>query len=324
MSSEEENDKLRYSTDSSGNVTYSGSVGITAFKKPETLEEELEFYGFSSSEIQNIINKINTVSSTSSNVPTVTTTNPSTGQSVTNEKGSLVSNSAMAYKANTDYQKARIETEKLIITAMNEANRIAQAQLIASLDSNYASDANLQVNAEILNNLINLNHNIKSLTTATKEQKLTTGDINVNPSIHVDTTKLTEANTKIAEGVENQIATNAKLVENLTKKNEHLDYLKNGADSLKDTNGDVIKPREVEAKINAEKHIEQSDINRTTIDEFLEFLPDLVSGAMDGVGDALGTSDGFNLDFNPLAYFDDILLTDFRENKDKYYLDKKS
>jgi hypothetical protein len=320
MSIDEENDKLRYSTDSSGNVTYSGSVGITAFKKPETLEEELEFYGFSSSEIENIINKINTVSSTSSDVPTVTTTNPSTGQSVTNEMGSLVSNSAMAYKANTDYQKARIETEKLKITAMNEANRIAQAQLIASLDSNYVSDANLQVNAEILNNLINLNNNIKSLTTATKEQKFVGGDT----SVHIDTTKLAEANAKIAEGVENQIETNAKLVENLTKKNEHLDYLKNGADSLKDTNGDVIKPREVEAKINAEKLIEQSDMNRTTIDEFLEFVPDLVTGAFDDLGDVIGTSDGFNLDFNPLSYVDEILLTDFMEHKDNYNPDKKA
>ncbi len=305
---EEEADKLRYSTDSNGNVSYSGSVGITAFKKPETVEDELAFYGFSTSEIENIVNKFNAVSDSSSTVDPVTTTNPATGETSTNVNGSLVSNSAKAFKANSDYQKARLETEKLKITAINESNRIAQAQLIATLDSNRTKEATLIMLGE---QYLQTDRLIEAI----KNQSLTTGTINVNPSVHVDTTAIAESTKTIADAT-------VALSESATVQKEHYNFLKNGSDSLKDTNGNKIIPQEVQAKINAEKLIEQEDLNKTTFDDIADFAKEALGIVEEGVDKALGSTDGFDLDFNPIAYIDEILMKDFQEHKDNYYPDK--
>lgn len=154
---------------------------------------------------------------------------------------------------------------------------------------------------------------IQDLTEATKNQKLSStfqaGETNIN----IDTAPLAEANKTIASGVTDQITTNAKIVENLLKQNDHYDYLKDGASTLKDTNGVAIIPREVQAKINAEKLIEQESTNKTTIEELMEYVPDIVGETIDGVAGALGTTDGFSLDFNPFDYVDNILKTDLDE-----------
>lgn len=307
---EEEADKLRYSTDSNGNVSYSGSVGITAFKKPETVEDELAFYGFSTSEIENIVNKFNAVSDSSSIVDPVTTTNPATGETSTNVNGSLVSNSAKAFKANSDYQKARLETEKLKITAINESNRIAQAQLIATLDSNRTKEATLIMLGEQY-------LQIDRLIDAIKNQNLNFGDIKVNPSIHVDTTAIAESTKTIADAT-------VALSESATVQKEHYDFLKNGSETLKDSSGQVIKPREIEAKKNAEQYIEQQDTNNTTFDDIKGYIGEALGVVEDGVESALGNTDGFDINFNPLSYIDEILMTDFIENKDNYYPENKS
>lgn len=159
---------------------------------------------------------------------------------------------------------------------------------------------------------------------AIQNLKLTTGTINVNPSVHVDTAPLAKANETIASGVEDQKATNAKIVENLAKKNEQLDFLKNGSDSLKDSNGNAIKPQEVQAKINAEQLIEQADTNKTTFDDIKDFVGEAFGTVEDTLEKALGDTDGFDLNFNPLSYIDEILMKDFIENKDNYYPQNKA
>lgn len=137
--------------------------------------------------------------------------------------------------------------------------------------------------------------------------------------------KIAVANQKIAEGVVDQKATNEKIVENLDKQNtkldkqvEHFDFQKDGVSTLKDSNGNVIKPREVQAKKDAEQLIDQEDINTTTIDELLGFVPESLGGALDKVADVLGSTDGFSETFNPFTYVDDLLKTEYQTNKDKY------
>lgn len=214
----------------------------------QTMESELKNYGYTDAEVLEIQKRLNDANSINSTV-SGTSSSPN---------GSLVSNSAQSLSNTALYQQASLQIERNKVDAMNASNEIQRQKLDVM-------DANLIVQSQILEAL-------KSLTTATKEQKLTTGDIKVNPSIHVDTTKLTEANAKIAEGVENQIETNAKLVENLTKKNEHLDYLKNGSDSLKNSKGDVIKPREVSALNDAEQHIDIKSLNTFDSQHFIDSI----------------------------------------------------
>ena len=112
------------------------------------------------------------------------------------------------------------------------------------------------------------------------------------------------------------------LNEKLSSVKSHYDFLKNGSETLKDSNGNQIIPQEVQAKINAEKLIEQEDTNKTTFDDIKDFVGEALGTVEDSLENALGNTDGFSLDFNPLSYIDEILMTDFIENKDNYYPDK--
>lgn len=75
---------------------------------------------------------------------------------------------------------------------------------------------------------------------------------------------------------------------------------------MKDTNGNKIIPQEVQAKINAEKLIEQEDMNKTTFDDVAGFVQEALGVAEDGMEKVLGSTDGFDLDFNPIAHIDEI------------------
>lgn len=116
-----------------------------------------------------------------------------------------------------------------------------------------------QSNAILNDNLLALNKSMATLATLPK----VTAEVNTSPKRVITTGSSTsnEALGTLAEGVADQIATNAKIVENLTKKNDHLDFLKDGTTELKDSNGNQIKPREVEAKNNAEHHIDKEALN---------------------------------------------------------------
>lgn len=216
-----------------------------------TAEKQLKNYGYTDAEVLEIQKRLKDANSINSTV----------SETSTNPNGSLVSNSAQSLKNTALYQKASLQIEKNKLDAMNSSNEIKKKQLDLM-------DYNLTMQGQIYSQLFELNEALKALTIATKEQKFVGGDT----SVHIDTSKLTEANTKIAQGVENQIATNAKLVENLTKKNEHLDYLKNGSDSLKNSKGDVIKPREVSALNDAEQHIDIKSLNTFDSQHFIDSI----------------------------------------------------
>lgn len=192
--------------------------------------------------------------------------------------------------------------------------------------------------AVLTDNLLALNKSVATLATLPK----VTAEVNLSTKRVVSTSTSLGASsaTKSAEslealvgvltdGINDQKTTNEKIVENLTKKNEQLDFLKNGSDALKDSNNEVIKPREIQAKKYAEDFIDKESMNKTTIDEIMEFNQD-VRQFLDGnspeslFSDAVGATDGFVPDLNPLAHFYEILMKDFEDYKKKYYPNTQS
>jgi hypothetical protein len=61
-------------------------------------------------------------------------------------------------------------------------------------------------------------------------------------------------------------------VKHFDKKNEHLDFAKDGKSGLKNTSGEEIKPRDEEAKLNSEKRIDEERANGISIGGILEKL----------------------------------------------------
>lgn len=296
---------------SADDITESPSSRLTI----NSLEDEMAYYGMTDAEIENVMNKINAVNDAETVVEPASYPDASGLHMISYPNGTLLSNTALSLKNTTEFQKATLELEKQKLQSMNTSNEIQKKQLDIM-------DFNLIMQSQMLDAVYSLTEQMKALTTATTNQKLTAGSVTVNPSVHVDTTAIAKATQTIASGVENQTATNAKIVESLVKKNEHYDFLKNGSSTLKDSSGNAIIPREVEAKKNAEQHIEQQDTNKTTFDEIGSYLSEALGIAEDGIEKALDTTSGFDLDFNPLQYIDDILMDDFMQHKDNYYPDK--
>lgn len=132
---------------------------------------------------------------------------------------------------------------------------------------------NLLMSAQILSAIQSLETSLNGLTTATKEQELklntesvTMGDMVVDmPSLvnvlEKGVNNQISTNNLVSEGITYQMETNSKIIEGIDKKNEHLDFLKDGLSTLKDSSGKVIKPREVQAKNHAEHQIYKTSEN---------------------------------------------------------------
>ena len=242
------------------------------------------------------------IEDSSSSLDSIEVPTPNTSQSLV---GSLTDSNAIKMfdsKVNLALAKSKVTIDTINAKTLIEQNEILKAQLSNSAITAYVLDTQSILLSEVIGELATLNTNITKQIEAIKNSS---GSNNV--SVNVDTTELTLANQKIAEGVEDQIATNQKLVESLTKKNEHLDYLKDGHDTLKDSAGNKIIPRDIQAKKDAEIHMDKESINKTTIDEIMEFNQD-VRQFLDGnspealFSDAVGATDGFVDDLNPLKH----------------------
>lgn len=227
-------------------------------------------------------------------------------------------------------QNVYLENQQKILKATAQsAIRNTQA-ILNSQDANTSMLHNLKktiedtslnetmVQALILESLQKIQEAIESKTTTINA----TGGVNVSldtapivQSLNTMAQNQSATNTKIVEGIENQKETNAKIVENITKKNEHLDFLKNGDSNVKDSSGNIIKPREIEAKKNAEQFIEQKDTNETDFNDIEDFVNSAL-GIVDEVTDTLGATDGFSLFVNPLEVIDRILVEDYINNQD--------
>lgn len=101
----------------------------------------------------------------------------------------------------------------------------------------------------------------------------------IDNEINVDTSTIgsaietiADANKTISQGVSNQIETNTKIVDNLEKKNEHLDFLKGVNSTLKDSQGNNVIPREIKALKDSEFHHDMRTMNTADISTFVDGL----------------------------------------------------
>lgn len=101
----------------------------------------------------------------------------------------------------------------------------------------------------------------------------------IDNKINVDTSTIgsaietiADANKTISEGVSSQIETNTKIVDNLEKKNEHLDFLKGVNSTLKDSQGNKVVPREIRALKDSEFHHDMKTMNTADISTFVDGL----------------------------------------------------
>lgn len=225
-----------------------------------------------------------------------------------------------------------------------EQNRISEASQILQSEQYIVS-------SEIRDQLKALVKATKEQKLELNTNSVSMGNLNVDTQSIVDAINSRNenqiaTNQKLVEGVESQKTTNTKIVENLSKQNsyydfynngglalvsenltthtetlnkqsEKLDFEKEGNPTLKDSSGNVIKPREIQALNNAESYIEQKDTNNTTFDEIKGFVSDALGIVEDVVESALGSTDGFSLNFNPLEYIDGILKEDLEKEKNK-------
>ncbi len=198
-----------------------------------------------------------------------------------------------------------IELKKL--NSMNEHNKLLASSQGISIE--YVNSIKQQTKI-----LDSLNKNIVASVVSSSELNKILNDKNMSPTINnttnFDTSKLEGSTEAISESITEIKKFNEKISEVSELQKEEIEFNKNGGVGLLDTNGEVIKPREVKAKINAETLIEQTDMNNTTVDEFMDFVPDFLGGAFDDVGEELGVSDGMGLDFNPMDHILKILKKD--------------
>lgn len=236
-------------------------------------------------------------------------------------------------------QNVYLENQQKILKATAQSNIRNTQAILNSQDANTSMLHNLKktieetsLNQNIVQSLIleelqsgtkamnNLIQTIKDKQIEFNADSISMGNLSVDTapiveSLNAMAQNQSTTNSKIIEGVESQKETNAKIVENITKKNEHLDFLKNGDSNVKDSSGNIIKPREIEAKKNAEQFIEQKDTNETDFNDIEDFVNSAL-GIVDEVTDTLGATDGFSLFVNPLEVIDRILVEDYINNQD--------
>lgn len=233
--------------------------------------------------------------------------------------------------------KALLDSQDANTSMLNQVYQSLQAIKESNQASQILQSEQYIVSSEIRDQL-------KELVKATKEQQLQLNADSISMgNLNVDTQSIVNA---INSRNENQVATNEKIVENLNKQNQYydfynngglalvsenlttqnttltkqaekLDFEKDGLSTLKDSSGNVIKPREVQALKNAESYIEQKETNSTTFDDIKDFVSDSLGIVEDGIETALGSTDGFSLNFNPLEYIDNILKEYFEQEKNK-------
>ena len=161
--------------------------------------------------------------------PAQTVTESKTNQSIPVQKGLIDVMKASSIES--------IEQQKILNNNLAALNGTL-ASLLSAKNSEVINQN--QANAILSENLLALNKSMATLATLPK----VTAEVNTSPKIsntvkmtpkfdvvmqnNIDTKALVEVNQVIAGGVEDQKATNAKLVEKLDKQIEHFDFMKDG------------------------------------------------------------------------------------------------
>jgi hypothetical protein len=309
-----------------------------------SLDDSLKLAGLLSSEVirykEKLMNDTFSSLDNSIEIPTVPTTSPLILQmKVSNElKKQKETREILIANVDKEYKKTDIQIKLRELQLKESQNSIAEGNLamngnfyvqnekmIAGFDrlsnnivsvrdnlTNISEKLENSVNEQITSNaqiIAKMGEYITALnnqTTAIENQELSlSGDMSANVSI--DVTPLANANNIIASGVENQINTNAKIVENITKLNDKLDFEKNGIETLKDSKGNIIKPRESKALKSAEDSILSKDKN--TFDSTKAIIEPLEKMLLDEKNLDSQTSSGFG-DFELKSVLSEILNVD--------------
>ena len=284
-------------------------------KKP--LEEKLGIIGLLDAEKirfkEHLMNKMLSDFDSDLSVPQVQTTSPLISQMKAGNdlKQKQHEREIMLAKADTEYKKMQVQLRMKELELREHANSIAESQLYMQGQLYDQNERIILQNSTMIKNMANLKSVIA--------QKTSTIDAS-GGTFNLDTTDLTNAlnsikenqvqtNTKIIEGIENQKETNSKIVENIIKKNEQLDFEKDGVPTLKDSSGNVVKPREVKALNNAEQTIYKTAENTYNWKDSTEQTLNHLDGALNG-GSGTGEG-GIGLDeVNLLKLLDKFLSHD--------------
>lgn len=290
--------------DKYGNVrmedgTIIASVGIKATPPDPTNLKESDFFGSVADAIPSVEKIMNDLGDLDSFTP----------QNLMDSKKKETMLQSLSIEATVNSTAQIVKSNQLLAESVTGLKDAVSALFTAS---NELALNSIHVNAILGTQYLDgQQDNIKAMdkqTKAIQEQKLTSSHTTIN---RIDTEPLVSATAELAKGVSSQIATNKKIVENIEKKNESLDFHKNGLSTLRDTNNNIISPREAQAKVNAEKYIEQKEMNETTIGEFMEFSGEIFNSLSD---DAINEG-GISLNFNPFEAMLNIYKTDIENEK---------
>lgn len=288
-----------------GKGTISIAIGEDEFalannNEATTIDDDLGLAGLLDSEKtrfkENLLNKSLSDFDAQLSVPNAPATSPLLSQMKAGNdlKQKAHERAIMLAKVEVEYKKTDIQIKLKNIKLQEDANALQQARLQMQGQLYLQNERIIKQNATLIKNMANL----KSVIAQNGGNSDLVKSLN---TMH-----------------ENQIATNEKIVENIDKKNEHLDFQKDGISTLKDSSGNVIKPREVQAKNNAEHNIYKTAENtynwKDSTEETLNHLDDSLNGSGAGEG-------GIGLDEASLFKLLDKFLL---HNKDVYATENTS
>jgi hypothetical protein len=139
--------------------------------------------------------------------------------------------------------RSREESSKLQARSMNIQNTANQIKL----ESN-------QIKKESNDIRTSIKESTDNLVTATEEQQMT-ADFSAS-TISMNMGDFTTFNSKLTTATE-------KISESIEVQKEHFEFIKNGSPDLKDSKGNIIKPREIKALKDAENYLSQKIDNDT-------------------------------------------------------------
>lgn len=300
-----------------GKGTISIAIGEDEFalannNEATTIDDDLGLAGLLDSEKtrfkENLLNKSLSDFDAQLSVPNAPATSPLLSQMKAGNdlKQKAHERAIMLAKVEVEYKKTDIQIKLKNIKLQEDANALQQAKIQMQGQLYLQNERIIKQNATLIKNMANIKsvisqNSTKPITLTTTEGDALSGFIDSFNSMK-----------------ESQISTNTKIVENIDKKNEHLDFQKDGISTLKDSSGNVIKPREVQAKNNAEHNIYKTAENtynwKDSTEETLNHLDDSLNGSSAGEG-------GIGLDEASLFKLLDKFLL---HNKDVYATENTS
>lgn len=177
-------------------------------------------------------------------------------------------------------QNVILDNHSKLLKESNDINRVLAEQMIRANDISAMTAATISTSFDRLIELKRV-ENASNIYNSYIQEDM----VNVLNKSAVATKALSDSqvqtNTKISQGVDSQVVTNSKT-------NEHYDYQKSG--EVTDSDGTKYSPREIQAKANAEHHLEKKDSNEFDWKEFFLYTLGDSDNPNDTIDDDLETS----------------------------------